>query len=209
MADRWKEYFGNEQLAITVHEHGAVTHYATNSVEPGLVGAPVDGPARVAFVGSPLFYKGWEVFRELVRRHAWSGRYRFYHFGDGLDREPDVEQRKVSVLESGPQAMIDALRADSIELAVVWSIVEESFGFAAHEAVAAGAAVVTNDGAGNVARVFTAGNGLVFGDEQELFDAFDTGSILDFVHSRRVTQPGDLSHFVHGNLTADLAHFDD
>ncbi len=210
MADRWKEYFGNDQLAVTVHEHGAVTRDATTTAEPCLGRVPVDGPARVAFVGYPFFHKGWDVFLELVRRHARSGEYRFYHFGDGSSPEPDIEQRTTSFLEGGPHAMIDALRADSIELAVVWSIVEESFCFTAYEALAAGAALVTNEGSGNVARVVeTTGNGLVFGDEQELFDAFAAGSILDFVHSRRLTQQSDLGHFVHGNLTADLAHFDD
>jgi hypothetical protein len=123
---------------------------------------------------------------------------------------PSVEQRRVSVVEAGPLAMIDALRGDSIDLVLVWSIVEESFGFTTQEAIAAGAAVLTHEGSGNVASVVKAsGEGLVFGDELELFDAFDSRSILEFVESRRSTQHVDRSNFALSRVTADLAHFDD
>ena len=210
MADRWKEYLGNDQLAVTVHEHEADTPIATNGYDPDVVRAPVDGPVRIAFLGTPQFHKGWGVFRELVRRYAASGEYRFYHFGEWEMREPHIEHRRVSVVESGPLAMIDALRAGSIELAVVSPICEESFSFTTHEALAAGAAVVTNEDSGNVARVVTeSGRGLVFGDEEALLDAFDSRSIIEFAHARRSAQQPGRSHFTYSHMTADLAHFDD
>jgi hypothetical protein len=210
MADRWREYFGNDQLEVTVHAHGTEAPAVPSSDGNGAVRAPADGPARIAFVGNPAFHKGWGVFRELVRRYASSGDYRFFHFGDWDPGERDIEQRLVSVVRSGPGAMIDALRADSIELAVVWSTVEESFGFTTREAFAAGAAVITNEGSGNVASVVgDSGKGLVFADEAELLDAFDSGSILEFVETRRSTHDLDRSDFVLSHVTADLAHFDD
>jgi len=206
MADRWREYFGNPQLDVIVHEHGTMTRTARNGV--GLVGAPVDGPIRIAFLGFPGYHKGWDVFRELVRRYASSGEYRFYHFGHGQYHEPDVEQIRVSVVEDGPLAMIDALRDAAIDVAVLWSVVEESFSFTTREAFVAGATVVTNEGSGNVASVVKASrNGLVFADQQDLFDAFDDGSIRELVHSRRLTQQLESSHFVHSNVTADLVQF--
>jgi hypothetical protein len=210
MADRWKKYLGNESLEVTVHVHGAVTPKTTNEPGSDPVRASVDGSVRIAFIGHPELHKGWETFRELVRRYAPSGEYRFYHFVAVDYYLPLVEQRRVSVVEDGPLAMIDALRADSIDLVVVWSIVEESFGYTTREALAAGAAVVTNLGSGNVASVVKAsGEGLVFGDERDLFAAFDTGAILEFVRSRRSTQQPEPGHFTHSHVTADLANFDD
>ncbi len=210
MADRWREYFGNESLEVTVHEHGAVMPTATNGSTPDLGEAPVDSPIRIAFLGFPGLHKGWGVFRELVRTYAPSGEYRFYQFVAKDYYVPSVEQRRVSVVEGGARAMSDALRADSIDLVVVWSIVEESFGLTTREAFAAGAAVITNEGSGNVASVVKAsGEGLVFADEQELFDAFDTGSILEFVRSRRSGPHVEPGRFVHSHVTADLATFDD
>jgi hypothetical protein len=210
MADRWREYFGNEQLAVTVHEHGTMTLAAPRTSGLDVVDESVAGPVRIAFLGHPGIHKGWGVFRELVQRYARSGEYRFYHFGDGEYRALRIEQHPVSVVESGPLAMIDALRADSIDLVVVWSIVEESFGFTTREALAAGAAVITNEGSGNVASVVKAsGKGLVFADEQELFDAFDSGSILEFVRLHPSTHQLDRSYFALSRITADLASFDD
>jgi hypothetical protein len=210
MADRWREYFGNDQLEVAVHEHGAETHAAPDFDGREPVRDPVDGPPRIAFVGNPSFYKGWGVFRELVRRYAPSGEYRFFHFGDWDPGERDIEQRRASVVKDGPLAMIDALRTDSIELAVVWSLVEESFGFTTREAFAAGAAVITNEGSGNVASVVEAtGRGLVFRDEAELLDAFESGSILEFIDARRSMHDLDGGDFALSNVTADLAHFDD
>jgi hypothetical protein len=209
MADRWREYMGNPQLAVTVHEYGAVTPAAMDAVRPDVGLAPVDGPVRIAFLGQG-FHKGWAAFRELVRRYAPSGEYRFYHFGDGGYRESDVEQRRVSVVETGPLAMIDALRADSIDLVVVWSIWEETFCYTAHEAFVAGAAVLTHEGSGNVATVVKAtGKGLVFSGDQELFDAFEDRSILEFVRARRATPQVEFTEFVYSNMTADLGSFDD
>jgi hypothetical protein len=210
MADRWKEYFGDPQLEVTVHEHGALEAAAPNTVGADPARPLVDGPARIAFLGYPEVHKGWAVFRELARRYASTGDYRFFQLVNGDHREPYIEHRQVSVAESGPLAMTDALRADSIDVAVIWSIVEESFGFTTREAFVAGTAVVTNAGSGNVARVVQAsGKGLVFADEEELFDAFESRSIVEFVRARRSTQELEFSHFAHSHVTADLAHFDD
>jgi hypothetical protein len=209
MAKRWKEYMAKPDLAVTVQAYGAVTRTEadTADVDPGH--PPVDGPVRIAFPGQG-FHKGWETFRELVRRYAPTGDYRFFHFGDGGYSEPHLEARKVSVVETGPLAMIDAFRADAIDLVVVWSIWEETFCYTAHEAFVAGAAVLTQEGSGNVATVVReSGNGLVFADEQELFDAFESGSILEFAHSRRSSPPHDPTTFVYSNMTADLVSVDD
>src|SRR5205823_445060 len=77
MADRWKQYFGDDQLEITVHDNGTLSRERSehSDVRPSTT---VDGgPARVAFLGVPADHKGWGAFLELVRRNATSSDYRF------------------------------------------------------------------------------------------------------------------------------------
>ena len=208
MADRWKLYFGREELDIAVHEIGTLSEAPPERGQAGPPAATAEGPARIAFLGAPAVHKGWDVFQELVRRNTASGNYRFYHFGDGRYRGTDIERREVNVVEDDPLAVVAALRQEGIDLAVLWSLWEESFSFTAHEAQSAGAAILTSQSSGNIARlVEISGDGLVFADEHELFAAFESGSILDLVRSRRAesSAPAD---FVHSGMTADFASFD-
>lgn len=209
MAERWKLYFGNDQLEISVQENGMLSQRRPERIHVGSSGAPAESPVRVAFLGVPAVHKGWGVFLELVRRNVASSDYRFYHFGDGRYHAPEIERREVNVLESGRLGMVNALRADSIDLAVLWSLWEESFSYTAYEALSGGAAILTNKGSGNIARVVSASEeGIVFGDDQELFAAFEGESLLELVRSRRAEGPS-LGDFVHSRMTADLASFDD
>jgi glycosyltransferase involved in cell wall biosynthesis len=209
MADRWKQYFGNDQLAITVHENGRLIRASSGLSDIASFVAPAHGPVRVAFLGLPAIHKGWGVFLDLARQNAASMDYRFFHFGDGRYRSPNVATRIVNVLEDGPLGMIRALRDDSIDLAVVWSLWEESFSYTAHEALAAGVVVLTNNGSGNIARIVAASDdgGLVFGDESELFASFDNGLIADLVRARRKNRNLEVRDFSHSRMTADLANF--
>jgi glycosyltransferase involved in cell wall biosynthesis len=207
MADRWKAYFGDEQLEITVHENGRLSR---TPPEIGDLLAPASGPARIAFLGTPAIHKGWGVFLELAQRGSDPAACRFYHFGDGRYRAPNVVTRVVNVVEDGPLAMVEALRRDSIDLALVWSLWEESFSYTAHEALAAGVAILTNTGSGNIARVVaTPDDGLVFGDESELYAAIDDGVIPDLVDARRKDRGRTVLHLSHSRMTADLVTFDD
>lgn len=210
MADRWKQYFGNNQLTITVHENGRLSRTTSRIADAGSLVAQALGPIRVAFLGAPATHKGWGVFLDLARRNAGSTAYRFYHFGDGRYRTPNVETRTVNVLKDDPLAMIGALRDESIDLAVLWSLWEESFSYTAHEALAAGVAILTNKGSGNIARIVAeSDDGLVFGDERELFASFDDGLITELVHARRKNRNLEVGDFAHSRMTADLSTFDD
>jgi Glycosyl transferases group 1 len=208
MVDRWKLYFGSDELDIRVHEIGTLSEVPPESEHAGPPAATREGPARVAFLGVPAVHKGWDVFLELVRRSAAGGNYRFYHFGDGRHRAPGVECREVSVAQNQPLAVVDALRAEAIDVALLWSLWEESFSYTAHEALSAGAAIITNENSGNIACVVrTSGEGLVLSDEDELFAAFESESILDLVRARRTQRPA-LADFAHSRMTADFANFD-
>ena len=81
-----------------------------------------------------------------------------------------------------------------------WS--RETFSFAAYEAVAAGAAIVTGPDSGNIAAFVEAGgHGRVLRDEAELEAAFETGEILELARARRPREAYDIAY---SNLTLDL-----
>jgi len=159
-------------------------------------------PLRVAFVGLPAAHKGWPVFRELALRFAEDRRYEFHHFGAQASAGLPASFHAVSANGYEPRAMQKALEAAQIDVALIWPLCRETFSFTAHEAVAAGAAVVTNPDSGNVAAFVTeGGHGRVLADEQALASAFETGDIGDLARARRGARLYDLEFSA---LTMDL-----
>jgi hypothetical protein len=79
-----------------------------------------------------------------------------------------------------------ALAAARIDAALVWPLCRETFSFTAYEAVAAGAAVITNPDSGNVAAfVRGGGHGEVVADEAALAALFESGEVLALARARR------------------------
>jgi hypothetical protein len=156
--------------------------------------APVaKGPFRVAFAGLPAAHKGWPVFRELAQRFAGDRRYRFLHLGSRTLGGLPIEFQPVSVTAAKPKAMLQALTAAQADAVLVWPLCRETFSFTAHEAVAAGAAVITNPDSGNVAAfVAEGGHGQVLADEAALFDLFETGQVRKLARARRKPSLYDL-----------------
>jgi hypothetical protein len=97
------------------------------------------------------------------------------------------------------QRAIEAVGADAV---LVWPLCRETFSFTAHEAVAAGAAVLTNPDSGNVATfVAEGGHGQVLPDEDALMALFESGEVRKLARARRKPQLYDM---VFSGMTADL-----
>lgn len=127
-------------------------------------------PVRIAFVGAPKAYKGWDVFvrlvEELARAHM---NYKFYHFGRKAYIRRDVIHVPVSFLRDGPDAMTEALRRAHVDVALLWSTWPETYSYTLQESLMAHAMVITNPNSGNVAdTVRREGKGRVFLDYGEL-----------------------------------------
>lgn len=161
-------------------------------------------PLRVAFVGSATYLKGWHVFDELARRHRGDLRYAFHELNARRRSHlPDVRHILVDV---GPQdrlGMVNALRAAGIDVVVLWSLCNETFSFTAHEAIAAGAAIITRQGAGNIvaaASTIAPRQVRVLETEEELFETFASGRVRDLAAAEN-RRRGTL---VFGGHTADF-----
>ena len=132
------------------------------AAEPGNPGNPV----RIAFAGYPAVHKGWAAFVQVAAELERSGAYRLFHFSSGEDQKlPGVEHVPVRVSPAEPGAMVSALAAAGVDLVLVLSPWPETFCIVAHEALAAGADVLTLACSGNVADlVRETGRGRVFAD---------------------------------------------
>jgi hypothetical protein len=171
-------------------------------VDRGDAAVGAEGPLRVGFLGVPAAHKGWPVFRELALRHADDPRYEFHQFSGEAPAGLPVAFHAVSPNGRAPEAMRQAVEAAEIDVALIWPLCRETFSFTAHEAVASGAAVITNPDSGNVAAfVREGGHGLVLADEDALSAAFASGDIAPL--ARRVRRP-KLYDLEYSALTMDL-----
>lgn len=157
---------------------------------------------RVGYAGLPSAHKGWDVFRALAARHEGDSRYAFHHLGSRGDSDLPLTFHPVVVTEGRPRAMQEALEAAEIDVVLVWPLCRETFSFIAHEAVAAGCAVITGPDSGNVQTfVRDGGHGWVLPDEAALAEAFESGRVSELRRARRKPMLYDLAF---SNLTVDL-----
>ncbi|THD66878.1 hypothetical protein [Phenylobacterium sp.] len=163
---------------------------------------PADRPLRIAYAGMPAAHKGWEVFRDLAAKHAGDPRYHFLHLGGRTPPGLGIEFQKVTVTDARPRAMQEAIEAHDVDAAIIWPLCRETFSFIAYEAVAAGAAVITNPDSGNVAAfVEQERHGLVMAGEAALGAAFESGEVAELARARRRPALYDLAFSA---LTVDL-----
>jgi len=146
----------------------------------------------VAFVGYPAPHKGWPQFERLVSEHRHSGSgYRFMYFGTSEIGLAGVETVRVHVTGTDPDAMVNALAEHGVDLVLHWASWPETFSLATHEAMAAGAWVLTNPVSGNVARaVNELGMGVVLDDEADLEALFRDGRAEEIVANLRKQRRG-------------------
>jgi hypothetical protein len=153
-----------------------------------------DVPLRVAFVGTPAHLKGWNVFASLAKSHFGDARYEFVQFSTQAVPQLNVRHVPVSVGQHDRLAMVRALRAERIDVALIWSLWPETFCFTAYEAMAAGVFVVTYRESGNVwpaIRAHGERQGCCLESTQELVELFASGDILALACARG-RRSGDL-----------------
>lgn len=166
------------------HHLGAVQPLAriVLASQPRPHGLPLDRPLRVAHLGARLASKGWLTFERLVLRFAGDSRYEFFQLGmpgPGVTIGA-IHNVPVRVTSEAPDAMIEAVAEHRIDAVVSWSTWPETFCYAAHEAVAGGAYLLTHVGAGNVPALVdgpAAGQGLILPDEEALHELLEKNKL--------------------------------
>jgi hypothetical protein len=179
--DLWLRSFPVAPAAAKVHPHATLRKrrkVAAPEREPG--------PLKVAFLGMPAEHKGWPVYAKLVDRFAEDPRYEFHHLGKLRDKAVEARFTAIEPTPDVAEPMATAVEALGIDVAIIWSLCPETFCFTAYEAVAGGAAVVTNPDAGNVPRfTLETSNGAVAKDDHALNELFESGEVLALARTRR------------------------
>ena len=180
---------------FVIHPHATLTQ-ATPPTQSDA------GVLKVAFLGMPAAHKGWPAFAELAIRFSGDPRYQFLHLGSVAVKGVPAEFHQVSVTASEPLAMRDTLLNLKVDVALIWSLCRETFSFAAYEAAAAGALILTGPDSGNVAAfVAETSLGVVLGNETELMALFADGAASGMARSIRKPATYDLAFSA---LTVDL-----
>lgn len=140
-----------------------------------------DQALKIAFVGYPVFHKGWQTWLNLTEKFGKDPRYRFYHFSSDWQPSSNFEKVSVEVTNSNRTAMTDALREKKIDIAFLWSICPETFSFTLYESLAAGCYVITNPASGNIQDVIKKDTqlGMVYPTETEMLAAFDSADLIE------------------------------
>jgi hypothetical protein len=106
-------------------------------------------PIRIAYVGYPLYHKGWPSFEQLAWAFSDDERYEFVHLGQHQKPGGRLPFYTAKATADDRDATIRALREAAVDVVMIWPAWPETFSIVTAEAVAAGAMVITHPGSGN------------------------------------------------------------
>ena len=106
----------------------------------------INHPIRIGFLGRPVHLKGWDDFLNLSKMN--NSNYAFYALGNGVYPKT-IRSVFVSATKQNPDAMTKALIDNNIDIAFLWSIWPETFGYTFFESLKAKCYILTNSSSGN------------------------------------------------------------
>jgi hypothetical protein len=183
----WRDRAGLAYSKLQVFSHGRLEFDGEKQPTSEHVGRE---RLRVAFLGTPVYHKGWGAFQALAATRVYDKRYEFFYFGKAAPEVlGNIFHIPVEVSRFDRNAMVNAIMMHEIDVAILWSLWPETFCFTVHEAIAGGAFVVTRGAAGNIwPSISRAGIscGVALETELELHKLFETGQIFTFLNQRRI-----------------------
>ncbi len=118
---------------------------------------PQEVPLRVAYVGAPYHYKGWDLFQQVAGDLSPQRfNYEFYHLGISRTSHSSIRNIPVSIVHEGADAMVRALREARMDVAFLWSIWPETYSYTLQECRLANTWILTHPDSGNIADVVAA-----------------------------------------------------
>lgn len=151
---------------------------------------------NIAFLAMPNKHKGWEVYKHLAEKYS-SGHYNFFILNSSNDEYSTMIKKTVSFSKDNPNAMVQTLRQNKIDIAFLWSLCAETYSYTYNEAFASNCFILTNPFSGNICdSVLKNKNGLVLNDEQELYRLFENFDKLidhiNFFREKKIEGPLEL-----------------
>ena len=174
--DFWLDHFPLKGIEGIVKPHGQFIHHPTTHKR-----TPTD-PIKIAFLGFPVFHKGWRTWLKLTDTFCKYSQYQFFLFSNEKKSSAKFKNISVTVDAEDPKAMVKALRKQQIDVAFLWSIWPETYSYTLEEALAAGVFVITNPHSGNIyAQVHDKPYGICLKNEAELMSFFEQGQLSKYL----------------------------
>lgn len=164
----WSSVYPEYEASTTVIYHQSLVGRYYENCEI----IPDEEPIKIAYVGDQGINKGWQQWENAIRKAYELGcNEKYYHFGRTNDKIRYVEKIPVFFTSDNINAMVEALRADNIDVVVLWSICPETYSYTYYESTAANTFIITNKYSGNIAAmVLERNNGIVLDSEAELIE---------------------------------------
>lgn len=170
-ADVFRTYFPDvSNIRIVPHQ----LFYGKN------VNFPTIDDIKVAYVGYQAENKGYHVWKKLIS-DIGHNKYKFFHFGKSNEVLDGVKYISVDYKQN--YNMTTALKAEGINIVMLWSIWPETYSYTYYESFSANAFIITNKLSGNICdQVLINGNGIVLDDYFHLKELFsDKSRIIDYL----------------------------
>lgn len=199
-ADLWERQSELTPASLTVHPHMQLEWKKRTTPSP-----VEDDRITFGFLGTPAPHKGWDVFEGLFHRFGKDSRYRFIFLGGGEPPAAGIEHKDVHVTAEQPDAMIDSVIEENVDLVLHWASWPETFSLSTYEAYAGGAYVITNKVSGNVAAtVRRLKRGKVFDDETDLHKFLEGPEIEELVDKLRKERRKSEVHHQLSRMVHDM-----
>lgn len=174
--DFWKEKSG-----LKAEQYSVVPHTVLNWKEQNI---PIisQKPIKIAYVGHPIYQKGWHTFKKLTETQNNNPDYRFFQFSN-IEQKGNFEFIEIAVTKSNRFLMKEELSHHQIDIAILWSLCPETFSFTLYESLAAGCYIITNPYSGNIQNflIDNPQRGLIAENEEALIQLFSSGKIIEAV----------------------------
>lgn len=170
-ANIWKQGYPEYSNCVKIIEHLTVNLKQRDNNETSRVKIQRD-VLNVAFVGQGIKSKGWDIWSEALKElpEDVQAKYNFYHLGFAPKEYPYIRHMRVSIADDGPDAMIDALNKYEIDVAVLLSVVPETYSYTFFEALQSDCLIISTIKSGNIKNlVLKYQNGILINDNKEDF----------------------------------------
>ena len=195
--DKWLLFYPeyHEKTFVVPHQKREGTYLSLRDSEI----QDENTPLRIAFVGAQKEIKGWDTYKKLVSnlRETYHRNYEFYYLGYGKEEIPGVKSILVQISEQGNDAMINALRDNSIDVVLLLSKCGETYSYTMYESRAANCYICTMKSSGNIAySVSTHLWGSVLRTEEELTNLIsDEETFRKRIYTwKKEVEPGPLRY---------------
>lgn len=173
----WKNAFPVKNVTATVCPHAFLEYQEPN---PNL---KTNEKIKIAFVGFPVYHKGWETWLRLTKMFGSDPRYEFFLFSEIRRFSRNFKNVSVSVTKESRNQMAEQLRNNNIDVAFLWSVCPETFSFTLYESLSAGCSILTNGNSGNIQAYVREHpeSGVVLESEDALIALFEGGSMSEYL----------------------------